>query len=457
MAKPSLPPGTRDFSAEVVRKRNYLLNTIRSVFECYGFGPLETPAMEQLDTLMGKYGEEGDKLIFKILNNGLDNPDKEKQTRVALEQVLHGKNSKDLTERALRYDLTIPFARYVATWHQQLPIPFKRYQMQPVWRADRPQKGRYREFYQCDVDVVGSRSLLNELELGCICHTIFSQLQLPDYSLRINHRQLLVALAAQCGIEDQLTIITTAIDKLDKIGIEKVKEELAQKKVSGASIELITSYLQIEGPLATQLDQLRSLLGKQPQAITALEEIEQLIESLQEQEVRAVLDPTLARGLNYYTGTIFEIKAPPRVTMGSIGGGGRYDDLTGLFCVPGLPGVGLSFGVDRIYDVLEELQLFPPDSTQGTKVLFFNLGTAEMKTAFTQLQGLRAKGMAAELYPEPVKFDKQFKYAEKKNIPYIAIIGKEEMEQQKVNVKNIRSGEQRTLSWNDLQTIPLNW
>ncbi|MBM3921914.1 MAG: histidine--tRNA ligase [Sphingomonadales bacterium] len=457
MAKPSLPPGTRDFSAEVVRKRNYLLNTIRSVFECYGFGPLETPAMEQLDTLMGKYGEEGDKLIFKILNNGLDNPDKEKQTRVALEQVLHGKNSKDLTERALRYDLTIPFARYVATWHQQLPLPFKRYQMQPVWRADRPQKGRYREFYQCDVDVVGSRSLLNELELGCICHTIFSQLQLPDYSLRINHRQLLVALAAQCGIEDQLTIITTAIDKLDKIGLEKVKEELAQKNVSGASIELITSYLQIEGPLATQLDQLRSLLGKQPQAITALEEIEQLIESLQEQEVRAVLDPTLARGLNYYTGTIFEIKAPPRVTMGSIGGGGRYDDLTGLFGVPGLPGVGLSFGVDRIYDVLEELQLFPPDSTQGTKVLFFNLGTAEMKTAFSQLQGLRAKGMAAELYPEPVKFDKQFKYAEKKNIPYIAIIGKEEMEQQKVNVKNIRSGEQRTLSWNDLQTISLNW
>jgi histidyl-tRNA synthetase len=457
MAKPSLPPGTRDFSAEVVRKRNYLLNTIRSVFDCYGFGPLETPAMEQLDTLMGKYGDEGDKLIFKILNNGLDNPEKEKQTRVALEQVLQGRNSKDLTERALRYDLTIPFARYVATWHQQLALPFKRYQMQPVWRADRPQKGRYREFYQCDVDVVGSRSLLNELELGCICHTIFSQLQLPDYSLRINHRQLLVALAAQCGIEDQLTIITTAIDKLDKIGLEKVKEELAQKNVSGASIEQITRYLQIEGPLATQLDQLRSLLGKQPQAITALEEVEKLIESLQEQQVRAVLDPTLARGLNYYTGTIFEIKAPPRVTMGSIGGGGRYDDLTGLFGVPGLPGVGLSFGVDRIYDVLEELQLFPPDSTQGTKVLFFNLGTAEMKAAFTQLQGLRAKGMAAELFPEPVKFDKQFKYAEKKNIPYIAIIGKEEIENQKVNVKNIRSGEQRTLSWNDLQTISLNW
>jgi histidyl-tRNA synthetase len=457
MAKPSLPPGTRDFSAEVVRKRNYLFNTIRSVFECYGFGPLETPAMEQLDTLMGKYGEEGDKLIFKILNNGLDNPEKEKQTRAALEQVLQGKNSKELTERALRYDLTIPFARYVATWHQQLALPFKRYQMQPVWRADRPQKGRYREFYQCDVDVVGSRSLLNELELGCICHAVFTKLQLSDYSLRINHRQLLVALAAQCGVEDQLNLITTAIDKLDKIGLERVKEELASKKLSAAQIGQITAYLQIEGTLSQQLEQLRSLLGQQPQAITALEEVQQLIEGLQQQQVRAVLDPTLARGLNYYTGTIFEIKAPPQVAMGSIGGGGRYDDLTGLFGVPGLPGVGLSFGVDRIYDVLEELQLFPKDSTQGSQLLFFNLGTAEMKTAFVQLQVLRAKGLAAELYPEPVKFDKQFKYAEKKNIPYIAIIGKEEIENKKVNVKNIRSGEQRTLSWDELQTIPLNW
>jgi len=457
MAKPSLPPGTRDFSAEVVRKRNYLFNTIRSVFECYGFGPLETPAMEQLDTLMGKYGEEGDKLIFKILNNGLDNPEKEKQTRAALEQVLQGKNSKELTERALRYDLTIPFARYVATWHQQLALPFKRYQMQPVWRADRPQKGRYREFYQCDVDVVGSRSLLNELELGCICHAVFTKLQLPDYSLRINHRQLLVALAAQCGVEDQLNLITTAIDKLDKIGLDRVKEELASKKLSAAQIGKITAYLQIEGTLSQQLEQLRSLLGQQPQAITALEEVQQLIEGLQQQQVRAVLDPTLARGLNYYTGTIFEIKAPPQIAMGSIGGGGRYDDLTGLFGVPGLPGVGLSFGVDRIYDVLEELQLFPKDSTQGSQLLFFNLGTAEMKSAFVQLQSLRAKGLAAELYPEPVKFDKQFKYAEKKNIPYIAIIGKEEIENKKVNVKNIRSGEQRTLSWDELQTIPLNW
>ncbi len=457
MTKPSLPPGTRDFSAEVVRKRNYIFNTIRSVFECYGFGPLETPAMEQLDTLMGKYGEEGDKLIFKILNNGLDNPEKEKQTRASLEQVLQGKNNKDLTERALRYDLTIPFARYVATWHQQLAFPFKRYQMQPVWRADRPQKGRYREFYQCDVDVVGSRSLLNELELGCICHAIFTRLGLPDYSLRINHRQLLVALAAQCGDVAQLGTITTAIDKLDKIGIDKVKEELAKKNLSAAQIDQIVAYLQIGGTLQQQVEQLNDLLGKQPEAQTALAELKQLIEDLQDQQVNAVLDPTLARGLNYYTGAIFEIKAPSRVNIGSIGGGGRYDDLTGLFGVPGIPGVGLSFGVDRIYDVLEELQAFPANTDNGSQVLFFNLGKEEMKAAFVKLQALRARGVAAELYPESVKFDKQFKYAEKKNIPYIAIIGKEEMEKQQVNIKNIRSGEQRTFSWSELATLSFTW
>lgn len=457
MTKPSLPPGTRDFSAEVVRKRNYIFNTIRSVFECYGFGPLETPAMEQLDTLMGKYGEEGDKLIFKILNNGLDNTEKEKQTRAALEQVLQGKNNKDLTERALRYDLTIPFARYVATWHQQLAFPFKRYQMQPVWRADRPQKGRYREFYQCDVDVVGSRSLLNELELGCICHAIFTRLGLPDYSLRINHRQLLVALAAQCGDVAQLGTITTAIDKLDKIGIDKVKEELAKKNLSAVQIDQIVAYLQIGGTLQQQVEQLNDLLGKQPEAQTALAELKQLIEDLQDQQVNAVLDPTLARGLNYYTGAIFEIKAPSRVNIGSIGGGGRYDDLTGLFGVPGIPGVGLSFGVDRIYDVLEELQAFPANTDNGSQVLFFNLGKEEMKAAFVKLQALRARGVAAELYPESVKFDKQFKYAEKKNIPYIAIIGKEEMEKQQVNIKNIRSGEQRTFSWNELATLSFTW
>ena len=457
MTKPSLPPGTRDFSAEVVRKRNYIFNTIRSVFECYGFGPLETPAMEQLDTLMGKYGEEGDKLIFKILNNGLDNTEKEKQTRAALEQVLQGKNNKDLTERALRYDLTIPFARYVATWHQQLAFPFKRYQMQPVWRADRPQKGRYREFYQCDVDVVGSRSLLNELELGCICHAIFTRLGLPDYSLRINHRQLLVALAAQCGDVAELGTITTAIDKLDKIGIDKVKEELAKKNLSAVQIDQIVAYLQIGGTLQQQVEQLNDLLGKQPEAQTALAELKQLIEDLQDQQVNAVLDPTLARGLNYYTGAIFEIKAPSRVNIGSIGGGGRYDDLTGLFGVPGIPGVGLSFGVDRIYDVLEELQAFPANTDNGSQVLFFNLGKEEMKAAFVKLQALRARGVAAELYPESVKFDKQFKYAEKKNIPYIAIIGKEEMEKQQVNIKNIRSGEQRTFSWSELATLSFTW
>ena len=457
MAKPSLPPGTRDFSAEVVRKRNYLLNSIRAVFESYGFGPLETPAMEQLDTLMGKYGEEGDKLIFKILNNGLDNPEKEKQTREALEYVLKGKNSKDLTERALRYDLTIPFARYVATWHQQLTLPFKRYQIQPVWRADRPQRGRYREFYQCDVDVVGSRSLLNELELGCICHAVLTKLHLPDYSLRVNHRQLLVALAAACADRSQLGIISNAIDKLDKIGLEKVKQELAHKGLTTEQIDIITAYLNVSGSLSQQLEQLEALLGQQPEGVIALKELRQLILELQEQQVNAILDPTLARGLNYYTGTIFEIKAPARVQMGSIGGGGRYDDLTGLFGVPGIPGVGLSFGVDRIYDVLEELQLFPQESAQGTKVLFFNLGVEESRAAFAQLQALRERGIASELYPESVKFDKQFKYAEKRNISYIAIIGKEEIAQQQVNIKNIRSGEQRTLPWKELMTLSFTW
>jgi histidyl-tRNA synthetase len=304
---------------------------------------------------------------------------------------------------------------------------------------------------------VGSRSLLNELELGCICHAIFTRLGLPDYSLRINHRQLLVALAAQCGDVAQLGTITTAIDKLDKIGIDKVKEELAKKNLSAVQIDQIVTYLQIGGTLQQQVEQLNDLLGKQPEAQTALAELKQLIEDLQDQQVNAVLDPTLARGLNYYTGTIFEIKAPSRVTIGSIGGGGRYDDLTGLFGVPGIPGVGLSFGVDRIYDVLEELQAFPANTDNGSQVLFFNLGKEEMKTAFVKLQALRARGVAAELYPESVKFDKQFKYAEKKNIPYIAIIGKEEMEKQQVNIKNIRSGEQRTFSWSELATLSFTW
>ena len=457
MAKPSLPSGTRDFSAAVVRKRNFIFDTIRSVFEVYGFGPLETPAMENLETLMGKYGEEGDKLIFKILNNGLDNPEKEKQLREDWEKLLSGKSSKHLTERALRYDLTIPFARYVATNHQQLAFPFKRYQIQPVWRADRPQKGRYREFYQCDADVVGSRSLLNEVELGCICHAVFTKLGMPKYTLLINHRFLLTALARQCGDINKLTDITVAIDKLDKIGPEKVSQELSARGLNEKAVSLIEKYLKLTGSDEEIAAGLSTLLGEQEEAVKGLEELQQVLGNMKGQEVRVKLDPTLARGLNYYTGMIFEIKAPEGVSMGSIGGGGRYDDLTGLFGVPNIPGVGLSFGVDRIYDVMEELQLFPDTASSGTKILFFNLGDQEAAAAFETLQQVRSQGIAAELFPENVKFDKQFKYAEKKNIPYIVIIGEKELADKEANVKNIKTGEQRRITLTSLVNEKFDW
>jgi histidyl-tRNA synthetase len=457
MAKPSLPSGTRDFSAAVVRKRNFIFNTIRSVFELYGFGPLETPAMENLDTLMGKYGEEGDKLIFKILNNGLDNPEKEKQVREEWEKILAGKSSKAITERALRYDLTIPFARYVATNHQQLAFPFKRYQIQPVWRADRPQKGRYREFYQCDADVVGSRSLLNEIELGCICHTVFNKLGLQGYSLRINHRLLLSALAEQCGGPDKLTSITIAIDKLDKIGLEKVKKELKDRGLTDAQIVIIENYLSLQGEDEQIIDGLANLLGENEEAKKGIQELRYVLQALKQQGVHVQIDPTLARGLNYYTGMIFEMKAPEGVQMGSIGGGGRYDDLTGLFDVPGIPGIGISFGVDRIYDVMEELQLFPNTAGSGTQLLFFNLGDQEASTAFELVQQLRNAGIAAELFPENLKFDKQFKYAEKKGIPYIVILGEKELADQEANVKNIQTGEQRRVSLSSLINYSFDW
>ncbi|MFZ1327531.1 MAG: histidine--tRNA ligase, partial [Chitinophagaceae bacterium] len=368
MAKPSLPQGTRDFGPDIVRKRTYILNTIRPVFELYGFQPLETPAMENLDTLMGKYGEEGDKLIFKILNNGLDNKEKEKQAREDFEKVLLGKNTKGITERALKYDLTIPFARYVAMNHGQITFPFKRYQIQPVWRADRPQKGRYREFYQCDADVVGSNSLLNEMELASIYHEVFTRLGLTTYELKINHRKILTALAEICGGANKITDITIAIDKLDKIGIEKVKEELSQRGLVPEQINFIEKYLSIKGKNEDVLTALKTLLGNNETGKIGIEEIEYLLANLKQQAVNITIDPTLARGLNYYTGVIFEAKAPADVKIGSIGGGGRYDDLTGLFGVPNIPGVGISFGVDRIYDVLEELDLFPADVHTGTQV-----------------------------------------------------------------------------------------
>lgn len=453
MSKPNLPQGTRDFGPAVVRKRNYILQTIRTVFELYGFQPLETPAMENLETLMGKYGEEGDKLIFKILNNGLDNKEKEVQIRADFEKVLEGKNVKGITERALKYDLTIPFARYVAMNHTQLSFPFKRYQVQPVWRADRPQKGRYREFTQCDADVVGSRSLLNETELALIYHEVFHRLGLKDYELRINHRQVLAALAEVCGGTDQLTNITVAIDKLDKIGIDKVKEELTARGLNPDQVSRIEQYLGIKGSNEAILSGLEKLVGHTDAGKAGIEDMKNVLAYLNNQPINIQLDPTLARGLNYYTGLIFEAKAPATVSIGSIGGGGRYDDLTGLFGVSGIPGVGISFGVDRIYDVLEELQLFHEDLQISTRVLFFNLGEAESKKAFELAQLLRSKGVSAELYHEATKFDKQFKYAEKKNIPYVIIIGEKELQEQAFNLKNLKTGVQSTLSFAALRTI----
>jgi len=446
MSKPGLPQGTRDFSAAVVRKRNHIFQTIRSVFELYGFQPLETPAMENLDTLMGKYGEEGDKLIFKILNNGLDNPAKHEQARTDFEKILEGKNNKGITERALRYDLTIPFARYVAMNYGQLTMPFKRYQLQPVWRADRPQKGRYREFYQCDADVVGSNNLLNEVELTHIYAAVFEQLSVP-VEIRINSRKILAALAEVCGGADKMVDITVAIDKLDKVGIDKVKEELTQRGLNPEQIAIIEQYLSISGSNEEKMQQLAQLIGQQETGKKGLEEIQYVLSNckLEGSPNRLVADFTLARGLNYYTGIIFEVKAL-NVQMGSIGGGGRYDDLTGLFGVPNVPGVGISFGVDRIYDVMEELQVFPDTVQIGTKVLFFNLGEAESKTAFGLLQELRKNNIAAELFHEQSKFDKQFKYAEKKNIPYAVIIGSKELEQGTCIVKDLVKGTQQEIA-----------
>jgi len=463
----SIPQGTRDFGPETVRKRNHIFNTIRQIFELYGFQPLETPAMENLETLMGKYGDEGDKLIFKILNNGLGDPKNIEKARAGFDNVLNGKGSKDLTERALRYDLTIPFARYVAMHFGQLTLPFKRYQMQPVWRADRPQKGRYREFYQCDADVVGSVSLVNEVEFAIIYATVFEKLRIP-ISIKINSRKILAALATIVRFNgykegegmnmpsnkplsetDEMVAIITAIDKLDKIGMSSVVDELVQKGLNNIQIDIIKNYLLITGNNAEKLIQIKNLFQNSnmpDEPRKGIEELEFVLNypPLATGHLPLTLDFTLARGLNYYTGIIFEIKAMD-VQMGSIGGGGRYDDLTGTFGVPNVPGVGISFGVDRIYDVMEELNLFPAEVQAGSRVLFFNLGDAESKNAFMLMQQLRSNNTSCELYPEQAKFDKQFKYAEKKNIPYAIIIGSKELDERTCTIKNLQTGAQQTI------------
>jgi histidyl-tRNA synthetase len=447
MSKPSIPQGTRDFSAAEVRKRQYLFDTFRKTFELYGYQPLETPAMENLNTLMGKYGEEGDRLIFKILNNGLHEKKDKDALRQSWETLLERPVSLPaITERALRYDLTIPFARYVATHHQQLPMPFRRYQMQPVWRADRPQRGRYREFWQCDCDVVGSTSLLNEAELIAIYRSVFHQLAIPGISVKINSRKLLLALAEVSGHPEQLIDITVAIDKTDKIGWEGVSKELSEKGISGTAQDLIQRITQLKGDAESVLGELHQLLGEKADAgIAEIRDTLRYHQILQDADwtSNVEIDLSLARGLNYYTGLILEVTTDA-VKMGSIGGGGRYDDLTGLFGVKGLSGVGISFGVDRIYDVMDELGLFPEALAGAAQVLVTNFGGADELYALSLLKTLRDSGIAAEMFPEQAKLDKQFKYADKKGIAYVLIAGEQERVNQTFALKNLQTGVQKS-------------
>ena len=445
--KPSIPQGTRDFSAEVVVKRNYIFKIIKTQFELFGFEPLETPAFENLETLMGKYGDEGDKLIFKILNNGLDLEEKKGKAREDFETVLQGKNVKGITERALKYDLTIPFARYVAMNHSKLTFPLKRYQIQPVWRADRPQRGRYREFYQCDVDIVGSQSLFNELELIQIYQNVFQALNV-NVSICINNRKILAALAELVGGAENMMNITIAIDKLDKIGIEKVNEELSNRGLNAQAIEKINQYLQIAQSNFSNdeiIEQLQKMFLDSDLGKKGIEELSYILNNIENIQI----DVTLARGLNYYTGTILEVK-PLDVKIGSIGGGGRYDDLTGLFGLKDMPGVGVSFGVDRIYDVVEELNLFPDNLSTSVDVILLNFGIEFEKRNREILSFLRNHNISCELYPDVVKTDKQFKYAEKKNINFVIMINENELSKELITIKNILTGEKQLISLEEI-------
>ncbi|MFI5196644.1 MAG: histidine--tRNA ligase [Chitinophagales bacterium] len=450
--KPSIPQGTRDFSPEEVRKRQYIFNTLRAIFEVYGFQPLETPSMENLTTLTGKYGEEGDRLIFKILNNGLHekkDADKEK-LNVEWNKILSKPYSSPVvTERALRYDLTIPFARYVVMHQNELAFPFRRYQMQPVWRADRPQKGRYREFWQCDVDMVGSTSLINEAELLCIYEEAFVKLNIP-FLIQVNSRKILLGLAEQCGQKDKYVDLAVALDKLDKIGVVGVKQELRSKDFNEDSVKKLFELLGEGGPMIYaegKINRLKEIMKGSEVGMAGIEEVEQILkyytslskfngeypESLKGSAI--TISDTLARGLNYYTGMIVEVVAQG-VSIGSIGGGGRYDDLTGLFGLKGVSGVGVSFGVDRIYDVMEELDRFPKQLSEGTKVLLINSGGDNEIYALEVLQQLRAEGIAAEIYPDAVKIDKQYKYATKRGITTLLITEDEERLNEKVKLKS---------------------
>ena len=441
--KPSIPKGTRDFSPVEMAKRNYIFNTIRSVFANYGFKQIETPSMENLSTLMGKYGEEGDKLLFKVLNSG------DWAAKLSDEELL-AKNSIKLTnkvsEKGLRYDLTVPFARYVVQHRDEITFPFKRFQIQPVWRADRPQKGRYREFFQCDADVVGSDSLVYEAEMIEMIDQAFQKFGI-DVVIKLNNRKVLAGIAEWVGEAERIIDITVAIDKMDKIGLDKVNEEMISKGIAPEAVEKLKPILLLEGTNEEKVAKLREVLAESATAQKGLDELEEVLRYVGESDVKCgvELDLTLARGLNYYTGAILEVKALG-VEMGSISGGGRYDNLTGIFGLPGVSGVGFSFGADRIYDVLTMLDKFPKEATAGTRVIFLSFDQKGLDYCRPLVREVRRAGIAAEIYPELAKMKKQMTYADNNQIPYVAIVGDSEMEVGKVMLKNMASGEQQLLS-----------
>ena len=447
MQKPSIPKGTRDFSPSEMIRRNFIFDTVKTTFRKYGYQPIETPAMENLTTLLGKYGDEGDKLLFRILNSGDFLED-------VAGQELTGRNlnriAAKISEKGLRYDLTVPFARFVVQHQSEISFPFKRYQIQPVWRADRPQKGRYREFFQCDVDVVGSYSLINEAELLQIIAEVFNALNIR-VTVKLNNRKILSGIAELIGHSDKITDITVAIDKLDKIGIEKVNDELKAKGLSLEAIETLQPVLQLEGTNHEKLNRLESMFEKSTIGHVGVDEIRKILAYAETMNIAAPieLDLTLARGLNYYTGAIIEVKSTD-VQIGSICGGGRYDNLTGIFGLPGISGVGVSFGADRIYDVLDQLDAFPPHAAQTTRVLFVNFGPTEEKYALQLLTQLRNAGISAEIYPEASKMKKQMAYANSKSVPYVAMTGENEIANNCISLKNMTTGEQSTVMLDEI-------
>ena len=447
MQKPSIPKGTRDFSPVEMAKRNYIFNTIREVYHLYGFQQIETPAMENLSTLMGKYGEEGDKLLFKILNSGDCFAGIAKEE---LEEMNPVKFAAKACEKGLRYDLTVPFARFVVQHRNEISFPFKRYQIQPVWRADRPQKGRYREFYQCDGDVVGSDSLINEVELIQIMDEVFHRFGIR-VCIKMNNRKILSGIAEVIGAADKIVDITVAIDKLDKIGLDKVNEELRDKGLSEEAIAKLQPVILLSGSNREKIASLKEVLAASETGLKGIEEMEFILDRIEKLALRAELelDLTLARGLNYYTGAIFEVKALD-VQIGSITGGGRYDNLTGVFGMEGVSGVGISFGADRIYDVLNQLDLYPKDALQTTQLLFVNFGSQEEVYLLPIVAKVRAAGIRTELYPESCKMKKQMSYADAKKIPFVAIVGETEMAEGKINLKNMLTGEQSMLTIDEL-------